>query len=53
MDVRGILGVAATSATASAVTHDIDADANPAEIKALVAQSQKALGRVRHHHQPH
>ena len=44
MDVRGILGVDSdirNGFSGIKVTYDIDADASPAEIKALVAQSQK------------
>ena len=44
MDVLGVLGVDPTCATASApsrVHFDIDADATPDDIEALVAQSQK------------
>src|SRR5882672_3680911 len=44
MDVRGILGVDSDVRNGFSdikVTYDIDADATPAEIKALVAQSQK------------
>jgi len=44
MDVRGILGAdtdVRNGFDGIKVTYDIDADATPAEIKALVAQSQK------------
>src|SRR5437667_3379012 len=44
MDVRGILGIDSdvrNGFSGIKVTYDIDADATPAEIKALVAQSQK------------
>src|SRR3954469_15811617 len=44
MDVRGILGIDSdvrNGFTNIKVTYDIDADATPDEIKALVAQSQK------------
>ena len=44
MDVRGILGVDSdvrNGFSGIKVTYDIDADATPAEIQALVAQSQK------------
>jgi uncharacterized OsmC-like protein len=44
MDVRGILGVDSdvrNGFSGIKVTYDIDADASPAEIRALVAQSQK------------
>jgi uncharacterized OsmC-like protein len=44
MDVRGILGMDSDVRNGFSnitVTYDIDADASPAEIKALVAQSQK------------
>jgi uncharacterized OsmC-like protein len=44
MDVRGILGVDSDVRNGFSdikVTYDIDADASPDEIKALVAQSQK------------
>jgi len=44
MDVRGILGMDSDVRNGFSnitVTYDIDADATPAEIKALVAQSQK------------
>src|SRR5205807_4184106 len=44
MDVRGILGVDSdvrNGFSGIKVTYDIDADATPAEIKAIVAQSQK------------
>ena len=44
MDVRGILGVDSdvrNGFSGIKITYDIDADATPAEIKALVAQSQK------------
>ena len=44
MDVRGILGADSdvrNGFSGIKVTYDIDADATPAEIKALVAQSQK------------
>lgn len=44
MDVRGILGVDSdvrNGFSSIKVTYDIDADATPDEIKALVAQSQK------------
>jgi len=44
MDVRGILGMdtdVRNGFSGIKVTYDIDADATPAEIKALVAQSQK------------
>src|SRR5438552_10811890 len=44
MDVRGILGVDSDVRNGFSdikVTYNIDADATPAEIKALVAQSQK------------
>jgi uncharacterized OsmC-like protein len=44
MDVRGILGVDSDVRNGFSnikVTYDIDADATPADIKALVAQSQK------------
>jgi uncharacterized OsmC-like protein len=44
MDVRGILGVDSdvrNGFTNIKVTYDIDADASPDDIKALVAQSQK------------
>jgi uncharacterized OsmC-like protein len=44
MDVRGILGVDSDVRNGFGsikVTYDIDADATPADIKALVAQSQK------------
>ncbi len=44
MDVRGILGADSdvrNGFSGIKVTYDIDADASPAEIKALVAQSQK------------
>jgi uncharacterized OsmC-like protein len=44
MDVRGILGIDSDVRNGFnniKVTYDIDADATPAEIKALVAQSQK------------
>jgi uncharacterized OsmC-like protein len=44
MDVRGILGVDSdvrNGFNSIKVTYDIDADATPDEIKALVAQSQK------------
>jgi uncharacterized OsmC-like protein len=44
MDVRGILGMDSdvrNGFSGIKVTYDIDADATPAEIKALVAQSQK------------
>lgn len=44
MDVRGILGMDSDIRNGFSnikVTYDIDADATPAEIKALVAQSQK------------
>jgi uncharacterized OsmC-like protein len=44
MDVQGILGIDSdvrTGFSAIKVTYDIDADATPEEIKALVAQSQK------------
>jgi len=44
MDVRGILGMdtdVRNGFDRIKVTYDIDADASPAEIKALVAQSQK------------
>jgi uncharacterized OsmC-like protein len=44
MDVRGILGVDSdvrNGFSGVKVTYDIDADASPAEIKAIVAQSQK------------
>jgi len=44
MDVRGILGIdtdVRNGFSAIKVTYDIDADASPADIKALVAQSQK------------
>jgi uncharacterized OsmC-like protein len=44
MDVQGILGIDSdvrNGFSAIKVTYDIDADATPEEIKALVAQSQK------------
>lgn len=44
MDVRGILGMDSDVRNGFSdikVTYDIDADASPADIKALVAQSQK------------
>jgi uncharacterized OsmC-like protein len=44
MDVRGILGIDSDVRNGFGnikVTYDIDADATPDEIKALVAQSQK------------
>ncbi|MEA3214361.1 MAG: hypothetical protein QOJ19_517 [Acidimicrobiia bacterium] len=44
MDVQGILGIDSdvrNGFSAITVTYDIDADATPEEIKALVAQSQK------------
>ena len=44
MDVRGILGVDSDVRNGFSdikVTYDIDADASPDDIKALVAQSQK------------
>jgi uncharacterized OsmC-like protein len=44
MDVRGILGIDSDVRNGFGsikVTYDIDADASPADIKALVAQSQK------------
>jgi uncharacterized OsmC-like protein len=44
MDVRGILGMDSdvrNGFSGIKVKYDIDADATPAEIKALVAQSQK------------
>ena len=44
MDVRGILGMDSdirNGFSGITVTYDIDADASPAEIQALVAQSQK------------
>ena len=44
MDVRGILGMDSdirNGFSGITVTYDIDADASPADIKALVAQSQK------------
>jgi len=44
MDVRGILGADSdvrNGFSGIKVTYDIDADASPADIKALVAQSQK------------
>ena len=44
MDVRGILGMDSdvrNGFSGIKVTYDIDADATPAEIQALVAQSQK------------
>jgi uncharacterized OsmC-like protein len=44
MDIRGILGVDSdvrNGFNGIKVTYDIDADASPEEIKALVAQSQK------------
>jgi len=44
MDVRGILGMDSdvrNGFSGIKVTYDIDADATPAEIKAIVAQSQK------------
>jgi uncharacterized OsmC-like protein len=44
MDVRGILGIDSdvrNGFSGIKVTYDIDADATPAEIKAIVAQSQK------------
>ena len=44
MDVRGILGVDSdirNGFSGIKVTYDIDADASPADIQALVAQSQK------------
>jgi uncharacterized OsmC-like protein len=44
MDVRGILGIDSdvrNGFDSIKVTYDIDADASPADIKALVAQSQK------------
>jgi uncharacterized OsmC-like protein len=44
MDVRGVLGVDSdvrNGCSGIKVTYDIDADATPDEIKALVAQSQK------------
>jgi uncharacterized OsmC-like protein len=44
MDVRGILGMDSdvrNGFSGIKVTYDIDADASPAEIRALVAQSQK------------
>jgi uncharacterized OsmC-like protein len=44
MDVRGILGIDSdvrNGFDSITVTYDIDADATPADIKALVAQSQK------------
>ena len=44
MDVRGILGIDSdvrNGFSSIKVTYDIDADATPDDIKALVAQSQK------------
>ena len=44
MDVRGILGIdpdVRNGYSKIKVTYDIDADASPEDIKALVAQSQK------------
>jgi len=44
MDIRGILGVDSdvrNGFNGIKVTYEIDADASPAEIRALVAQSQK------------
>ena len=44
MDVRGILGIDSdvrNGFSGIKVTYDIDADATPEDIKALVAQSQK------------
>ena len=55
MNVLGILGAdpeIRNGFNDITVRFDIDAYASPEEIAALVAQSQKLFGRVRHDHEP-
>ena len=56
MDMAGILGIepdVRNGFSAIRISFQIDADASSEEIAALVAQSQEAFGRLRHHHEPH